>query len=164
MCADSDFVADKGPEEWGTIRSFPEYEVSNYGRVRSNQRRKPRILSPEISKAGYRRFHLYDRGVDFPMLAHRLVAMAFLPCQHESKCMVLHGDGDPSNNHVSNLRWGDARDNFDDAMQHGTVHWPRHPSGMNRTERRDDAKRQRIVDALEQRKLTAIDWLLKSKV
>lgn len=164
MSEGTQFIADKSPEEWAVVRSIPEYEVSNYGRVRSNQRRKAKLLSPEVSKTGYRRFHLYDRGIDFPMFAHRLVAMAFLPSAPEGKGMVLHNDGDPSNNHVSNLRWGNARDNFDDAMKHGTAHWPRHSSGMNTFERRSDASKRRHIAKLEDRKLTAIDWLPFSKV
>jgi hypothetical protein len=53
-------------------------------------------------------------------MAHRLVALAFLPNpRHLSD--VAHNDGDPSNNHVSNLRWSTHRDNQMDMRRHGTM-------------------------------------------
>ena len=154
----------KGPEEWRTIAGFPEYEVSNYGRVISYKGRSPRMIRPEVSKLGYWRFHLYRRGADHPKCAHRLVVEAFIGPSPKGKDFVLHWDGNPQNNHVSNLRWGDARDNFDDAMRHGTVNWPRHESGLNSSERRADASRRHKIAKLEERKLTAIDWLVFSSV
>lgn len=108
-------------EEWRAIRGFAGYEVSSLGGVRSVKRAKPKMLSPERT-GGYRRFHLYRGGKDYPMLAHRLVALAFLPPAGPGKEMVLHCDGNPANNAVSNLRWGDAADNMADALKHGTFH------------------------------------------
>lgn len=33
---------------------------------------------------------------------------------------ILHGDSDPQNNHVSNLRYGTHSDNMQDSVHHGT--------------------------------------------
>jgi hypothetical protein len=32
----------------------------------------------------------------------------------------LHGDGDPTNNNLSNLRWGTSIENEEDKLRHGT--------------------------------------------
>jgi hypothetical protein len=36
-------------------------------------------------------------------------------------CECLHGDGDPLNNDISNLRWGTHKDNAEDSKRHGTM-------------------------------------------
>lgn len=51
-----------------------------------------------------------------------LVAEAFIPNPHGYPC-VLHDDGNPYNNHVSNLKWGTYADNMADARRHGTFHY-----------------------------------------
>lgn len=51
--------------------------------------------------------------------AHRMVAEAFLgPCPKGLE--VCHGDGNPINNRVGNLRYDTHRNNMLDAIQHGT--------------------------------------------
>lgn len=55
-------------------------------------------------------------------MAHRLVAAAFLgepPSPLHTD--VAHNDGDPSNNHLDNLRWSTHRDNQMDMRRHGTM-------------------------------------------
>ncbi len=47
---------------------------------------------------------------------HRLIAKAFIPNPQKHEC-VLHGDDNPSNNWVHNLRWGSHKDNMDDARK-----------------------------------------------
>jgi hypothetical protein len=50
---------------------------------------------------------------------HQLVAEAFLPyCP--PPFAPLHGDGDPENNRLSNLRYGTPGANIEDARRHGT--------------------------------------------
>lgn len=55
------------------------------------------------------------------LLVHRAVALAFLgePLSDEQSC-VAHFDGDPGNNHVSNLRWASYEENWEDRRRHGT--------------------------------------------
>lgn len=97
--------------------------VSNFGRVMSLGREVPnsdkstRIIPPALlslnvikSKRNlsiYQRciVHLYKRpGKRKAITVHRLVACAFIenPNNYSS---IDHIDGDPMNNHVSNLRW-----------------------------------------------------------
>lgn len=51
-----------------------------------------------------------------------LVAEAFIPNPHNYP-EVRHMDGNPLNNHVSNLAWGTHADNMADAKRHGTFHY-----------------------------------------
>ena len=51
-----------------------------------------------------------------------LVAEAFIPNPNDYP-EVCHKDGNPYNNHVSNLKWGTHRDNMRDAIRHGTFHY-----------------------------------------
>jgi hypothetical protein len=49
---------------------------------------------------------------------HRLVLLTFLgPCPPGMEC--LHGDGDPANNRLDNLRWGTHKENVADTRRHG---------------------------------------------
>jgi hypothetical protein len=50
------------------------------------------------------------------------VALAFLAPQPGTR-VVRHLDGDPANNHVSNLAWGTQSENMKDTLQHGTNYW-----------------------------------------
>ena len=43
-------------EEWKLVKNYPNYEVSNTGKVRSNKNQHNQIiLKPGISKSGYAR-------------------------------------------------------------------------------------------------------------
>lgn len=88
------------PEHWKKIESSGgEYIVSSRGRVKNS--RTGRILKPFVrGKTG----HL---GVQLPSgrkYVHVLVAEAFIG-ERPPGLEVCHGDNDPTNNDVSNLRW-----------------------------------------------------------
>lgn len=91
------------------------YEISNYGNVRSIDKvikRKDgkalfvsgKLLKKKISKFGYIRYTLCENGKQSFFLAHRLVAEYFLQ-NPNSESQVNHKDEDKSNNHFSNLEW-----------------------------------------------------------
>lgn len=68
---------------------------------------------------GYHRVVIYTTGTKFARcFIHRLVAIHFIP-NPEKKPFVLHRDNDPSNNHVSNLRWGTQSENIQQASDDG---------------------------------------------
>jgi len=122
------------PEEWRPIRGLEgSYSVSDRGRVRSEDREVPHYrggvslrrgltISPEVDARGYRRVVLMSGGRRVHQSIHRLVCEAFHGPAPEGKPFSLHGDGNPSNNKVSNVRWGSSWDNMADKVLHGTNH------------------------------------------
>lgn len=95
-------------EEWRAIEGYDGlYEVSNLGRVRSNnfyRFKEPHIISSHIRKDGYKTLALSKNNVTKTYTVHRLVANAFLPNPNNLE-MINHKDEDRSNNCVENLEW-----------------------------------------------------------
>lgn len=115
-------------EEWRPIPGHEgHYEISNHGRVRSldrvlttaagyQRRHTGKLLTPRTLPNGYLKIHLGGRHDEY---IHRLVLMAFVgPCPQGMEC--LHSDGNPTNNHLLNLRWASPSDNAYDRVRHGT--------------------------------------------
>lgn len=120
-------------EIWAPVVGYEGlYEVSSLGRVRSLDRvekthtaksshvRKGRMKVLRENRYGYIRVSLYRHGQSKTFSVHRLVAMAFLGDPPPEKPLVLHGNGDRSDNIVSNLRWGNQSENILDAVRQGT--------------------------------------------
>lgn len=107
-------------EEWRPVPGWPDYAVSNTGRVVSYKSKEPRELRGGLI-GGYRRVALHRPDGRKYLAVHRLVALAFIgpePVGME----VRHLDGDPLNCHVSNLKYGTHAENMQDRLAHG-----RHP-------------------------------------
>lgn len=104
-------------ETWLPIPDWPDYEVSSYGRVVSYKRKRPRILKPNRER--YPQVHLSHFGEHWTVRVHQLVALAFLGSCPDG-CEVCHCDGDPTNNHISNLRYDSHVQNMRDARYAGT--------------------------------------------
>ena len=121
-------------EEWRPVPGYEElYEVSDRGRVRSLDRiveyssqrvrynryvRRGKILKTPANSGGYSCCALYKNGSRKDYEIHWLVAEAFIgPRPYGS--LILHYDGNPSNNNLSNLRYGSNKDNGEDMIRHG---------------------------------------------
>ena len=104
-------------EIWKDIPGFErEYQVSNYGNIRSLDRyvaryykkadviilrfRHGRMLKPNKQTNGYLKTNLGENT----WTVHRLVALAFIP-NPDGLPTVDHINRNKTNNHVSNLRW-----------------------------------------------------------
>lgn len=86
-------------ERWLPVVDCPGYEISNYGRLRSVK--NYRILKGGKTKEGYIKHFIAGKHKK----AHALVLEAFVG-PRPPKNDACHNDGNPKNNHVSNLRWG----------------------------------------------------------
>jgi len=92
------------------IEGYSDYLIHDDGRVWS-KKGKGRFLEPRKIK-GYHQVCLYRDGKRKSVYASRLVALNFIP-NPENKPEVDHIDRNPSNNHVSNLRWATRQENSD---------------------------------------------------
>lgn len=77
--------------------------------------RRDLILTPTINHQGRALVSCKDGGNWRAKQVSKLVADAFLT----GEGLVLHQDDCPSNNRVTNLRYGDMQDNHDDALLNG---------------------------------------------
>lgn len=92
-------------EQWKPITGRGgDYRISSHGRVLNAKTGK--VLKPFN---GDRAGHLAVTLPNGRVYVHTLVAEAFIG-ERPQGMEVCHGDNDPSNNHVDNLRW-DTRSN-----------------------------------------------------
>lgn len=130
QCRNEGSGAKSGPgsqdiELWRPIAGLESrYEVSDRGRVRTlstyRLRYRGLILKPWIQNKGYHYVSHRDTSTHRRICyaVHRLVLDAFVgPCPDGKQ--VAHGDGNPCNNHISNLRWATAKENIADRTMHG---------------------------------------------
>lgn len=91
-------------EEWHTIKSFPNYMVSNMGRVRSHKFAMPKILKEHIDRHGYSSVCLYNENYQTRVFIHKLVAQEFIPNTNNHDT-INHINHDKQDNRKENLEW-----------------------------------------------------------
>ena len=99
------------PEYWNDIEGYPNYAVSNLGRVRSKKTGK---LLKSYQTKGYLRVSLYNDAGRKCKLVHRLVAEAFIP-NPQNKSDVNHINGCKTDANACNLEWATASENMSHA-------------------------------------------------
>lgn len=102
-------LADFKNEEWKDITDYEgSYLVSNYGRIKSLERKirnrifKEKIMKLEKNLDGYLRVDLYQNGKNKHKKVHRLVAREFLNDYNDKLC-INHKDENKCNNLINNL-------------------------------------------------------------
>jgi hypothetical protein len=122
-------MAEKTGIQWRPIPDFPAYRVTEEGRLltcwgRGGSRRRLtdqwREVVGDTCHAGHRKVTLYaGDGRRRRVMLAALVLEAFIGPAPPGKPWSLHGDGNPANNRLDNLRWGTPADNGGDMVRHG---------------------------------------------
>ncbi len=158
-------------EYWQPVVGYEKYyEVSDHGHVKrigkSGGAVVGRILNPWRTQKGYLTVSMYD-GYNYKVTKkiHRLVARAFIGPPPMGKVEIRHLDGNPSNNHVENLEWGDNKDNKEDMIRHGRSTKPLNsPRGNNHHAHKiDDADISQILQLLSTTTQTKIAKIFNVK-
>ena len=99
------------------IKDYENYSISNYGRLRKKTKSGFKYYegspSSGYTHTQYAKMNLSNKGKNKTVMAHRLVAEAFIP-NPDNKPFVNHKDFNGLNNHVDNLEWVTPSEN----MQH----------------------------------------------
>lgn len=113
-------------EIWKEIPGYVGFMASNYGRIKSIERRinygdryitrKERILKPHKSKVGYYTVAPFQKTT----YVHFLVTLTFLG-EREKGYVVDHIDGDYLNNNILNLRYVTQKENVHNALRLGKI-------------------------------------------
>ncbi len=111
-------MARKPQERWRQVRGFPDYDVSDKGRVRTWKSKKPILMKVRPGSDGYPRITIQNhRGQKKVKRVHILVARAFLgPARGR---LVRHKSKSKSAA-VTNIEYGSYMDNHRDKYRDGT--------------------------------------------
>lgn len=132
-------------EIWKTIINYENYEVSNYGRIRSfvnnklNKRKEKKIIKPILTKYGYYRLTLCNEEGHKIFNVHRLVAQAFLE-NYDEKLQVNHKDENKINNNVDNLEMCNSKYNCNYGTRNKKI------SEKTRNKKISEKDRKRLYD------------------
>jgi hypothetical protein len=109
-------------ERWRVIADFPNYEVSDYGKVRRTWKSHASPKATSLNRFGYEVVHLSNNGINKHRAIHRLVATAFV--DNPNKLLeVNHIDGNKANNRADNLEWVSRSENMKHAYSIGNGRW-----------------------------------------
>ena len=121
---------DATEERWTPVYGYEGlYEVSDQGRVKSLARYvrdregvrlvRERILKAKAQGFGYSTVMLCREGHKKTRTVHSIALESFIRPRAAGE-VACHGDGNPGNNHLDNLRWDTQSNNLYDAVRHGT--------------------------------------------
>jgi hypothetical protein len=114
-------------EQWKCIPGYPKYIASNLGNIMrlpelapnpsakvsgNTDGRNGLVLSPRPTPPqGHLQVNIENEyGVRKMQYVHRLVALSFIK-KRPGKEIIMHKDGNPKNNNVNNLMWGNHYEN-----------------------------------------------------
>jgi hypothetical protein len=114
-------------ERWRTIEEFPDYQVSNLGRITrkhsaKNNHKTKKVLRPGCSNVRNPRptVVLYKEGKPHTRSVSRIVLFTFKgKPKRENQKECNHKDGNRKNNSISNLEWSSGTENVQHALHTG---------------------------------------------
>ncbi|MDD3901736.1 MAG: NUMOD4 motif-containing HNH endonuclease [Dysgonamonadaceae bacterium] len=115
---DSNLDKSFGNERWKPIKGYPDYRVSDRGRIKSFQSGKERLLKPQLNNSGYLRVMLFNEGKKSREFIHRLVLEAFVQ-NPEEKQECNHKNGIKTDNRLENLEYVTRSENMKHADETG---------------------------------------------
>ena len=105
------YQTDLESEVWHPIKDYEDYEISNYGRVKSLKYKKPILLRQDI-RCGYKSVVLSKNGKTQHFTVHDLVYFNFHSVSKDSNKVIDHIDGNKLNNKLENLRYVSQSENI----------------------------------------------------
>lgn len=102
----------------GRVLSLPRYRLYNENqrsRVKHRKFQPAGLMKPGAQPSGHLTITIMENKKPFRTHVHRLVAWAFIGPQ-PSEHYVRHLDGNPANNHLSNLAYGTPWENITDTF------------------------------------------------
>lgn len=117
-------------EIWKDIEDYPNYQISNFGRVKSKERYvntiggakrkiKDKIIKPTLDSRGYYVVSLYnEKGKSNPKSIHRLVCETFLENKNNYP-VINHINGIKIDNRLENLEFCTQSHNIKEAYRLG---------------------------------------------
>ena len=114
-------LTDLEGEVWRDIENYEgDYQVSNFGRIKSFKSDIVKIRKPYLDKDGYLQIVLSKNGISKWVKIHRLVAQAFIP-NLENKPDIDHIFNNKFDNFAENLRRVTKSENNRYAYETGRV-------------------------------------------
>lgn len=102
----------------GVVRSIPrKVNRLSYGKLRKLNV-KGGVLYQSTKESGHKTVGLWKDNKCKNRRVHDLVMIAFIG-ERNKDLEIRHLDGDPSNNYISNLRYGTHTENMQDMARHG---------------------------------------------
>lgn len=117
-------------EIWKDIEDYPNYQISNFGRVKGKERYvntiggakrkiKDKIIKPTLDSRGYYVVSLYnEKGKSNPKSIHRLVCETFLENKNNYP-VINHINGIKIDNRLENLEFCTQSHNIKEAYRLG---------------------------------------------
>lgn len=111
--------------KWKVIEEFPNYAVSNIGRIKRIKKGRNtyigKILKNVETEDGYFIVNLYKNNKGSSKYIHRLVLEIFNPIKNMNILEVNHKDGNKENNNLSNLEWLTQIENINHAYKNNLM-------------------------------------------
>lgn len=125
-------LGDLNGEIWIPIQNFPNYLISNLGRVKSIARyisvqnggvrlSNERIIKQSFNVHGYLFVYLYNKSAVKMLTTHRLVGIHFIE-NPQNKPQINHKNGIKYINTHYNLEWNTREENINHAFVNGLIH------------------------------------------